>query len=138
MYVKVNYRDGARFEVEAGKHRIICDQPVDNGGKDQGMTPPELLLSSLGTCAGYYAYRYLSTRKLPTAGLAVFVTAEKDTSPARLSRFRVEVETAPLSDKHRDGLLRAVQSCLIHNTLLHAPEIAVDHITILAEIPRCA
>ena len=94
--------------------------------------------SSLGTCAGYYAYRYLSTRKLPTTGLAVFVTAEKDTSPARLSRFRVEVETAPLSDKHRDGLLRAVQSCLIHNTLLHAPEIAVDHITILAEIPRCA
>ena len=35
----------------------------------------------------------------------------------------------------RDGLLRAVHSCLIHNTLIHAPEITVEHISILAEIP---
>jgi uncharacterized OsmC-like protein len=28
---------------------------VDTGGFDEGMTPPELLLTSLGSCAGFYA-----------------------------------------------------------------------------------
>ena len=34
---------------------IVCDQPLDNGGTDAGITPPEFLLGSLGTCAAFYA-----------------------------------------------------------------------------------
>jgi hypothetical protein len=35
--------------------------------------------------------------------------------------------TAPdLEQKHREGVLRAVRACLIHNTLLHAPTIETD------------
>lgn len=90
------------------------------------MTPPELLLASLGTCAGYYAVQYLQARSLPTQGLVIRVSAEKAASPARMAAFRVEVET-PIAadDRHRDGLVRAVKKCLIHNTLLHSPEIDV-------------
>jgi uncharacterized OsmC-like protein len=43
------------FEASARGHRVVCDQPPDNGGSDRGMTPPEYLLVSLGTCAGFYA-----------------------------------------------------------------------------------
>jgi organic hydroperoxide reductase OsmC/OhrA len=32
--------------------QFSSDQPVENGGHDEGMTPPELLLASLGSCAG--------------------------------------------------------------------------------------
>jgi uncharacterized OsmC-like protein len=64
METTVHYVAGVRFEAEARGHKILCDQPADNGGSDAGMTPPEFLLASLGACAGYYAVQYLTARKL--------------------------------------------------------------------------
>lgn len=102
---------------------MICDQPPDNGGADQGMTPPEFLLASLGTCAGFYAAQYLKTRNLPSDGLEVTVHAEKLKQPARVGQFRIEVTVPRLDPQHEEGVLRAVRACLIHNTLLNAPSI---------------
>jgi uncharacterized OsmC-like protein len=88
------------------------------------MTPPELLLASLGTCAGYYAVEYLRTRSLSAAGLTVRVLAEKAAAPARLGSFRIELNVPGLDDvRHREGVLRAAKTCLIHNTLDHPPSI---------------
>ena len=39
--------------------------------------------------------------------------------------FRIHVEAQSVDEKHRDGLLRAVKHCLIHNTLLQPPAIEV-------------
>ena len=104
-------------------HELLCDQPHENGGADGGMTPPELMLASLGTCAGYYALQYLKARKLPQTGLSVRVEAEKASAPARLGKFRIELTTPVLEARHEEGLLRAVRSCLIHNTLHERPEV---------------
>ncbi len=54
MEVKVSQLDGVKFAVQARTHTIICDQPSENHGTDEGMTPPELLLASLGSCAAFY------------------------------------------------------------------------------------
>jgi uncharacterized OsmC-like protein len=126
MEVTAQYRGGSKFAVDAGGHRLICDQPFDNGGSDEGMSPPELLLASLATCAGYYAAQYLNVRKLSTEDLSVRVSAEKGTQPARLSSFQIEVTAPCPDDRHRTGLLRAVKACLIHNTLLGAPDTEVS------------
>lgn len=124
--ISVTHNSGVQFEVESRGHTIICDQPPENEGTDEGFTPPELLLASLGTCAAYYAAQYLRTRGLPGAGLRVRVSAEKALRPARLGSFHVDVEVPGLEDdRHREGLLRAVNSCLIHNTLLNPPQIEV-------------
>ena len=126
MESTVTYLDGVRFEVNTRGHRVICDQPASNGGADEGMTPPEFLLASLGTCAGFYAVQYLKARNLPVAGVAVKMSAEKAAQPARLGSFRIEVSVPGLEDeRHREGVLRAVKSCLIHNTLLHAPALDI-------------
>ena len=104
---------------------MICDQPIDNGGADEGMSPPEFLLASLATCAGYYATQYLKARGLPTEDLKVRVTAQKAAQPARLASFAIEVTAIGLDERHQTGILRAVKACLIHNTLLGAPSIEV-------------
>jgi uncharacterized OsmC-like protein len=87
------------------------------------MTPPEYLLVSLGTCAGFYAAEYLKVRSLPHQGLEVKVSAEKAKQPARLGQFKIEVTVPGLDPQHQAGVLRAVKACLIHNTLIHAPAI---------------
>ena len=123
MEVVIEHLGNVKFAAETRGHRVICDQPPDNGGADEGMTPPELLLASLGTCAGFYAAQYLKARSLPSQGLRVKVTAEKALQPARLGSFRIEVIVPGVEPKHEEGVLRAVRHCLIHNTLLQAPVI---------------
>ncbi|MCS7024476.1 MAG: OsmC family protein [Bryobacteraceae bacterium] len=125
MNVVVKHENNVRFCAEARGHRVICDQPLSNNGEDQGMTPPELLLASLGTCAAYYAVEYLRTRGFSAEGLEVRVEAEKSPGPARLSQFRIQVSLPALDERHQQGVLRAIKSCLIHNTLLNAPAIDV-------------
>lgn len=90
------------------------------------MTPPELMLASLGCCAGFYAAEYLNTRKLPSQDLAVRVSAEKALHPARLGSFRIEVLAPGLDEQQKTGVLRAVKGCLIHNTLLTPPNVDIE------------
>jgi putative redox protein len=123
MEAIIRYTDGVKFEADCRGHRLLCDQPADNSGDDAGMSPPEFLLVSLGTCAGFYALQYLRTRSLPLDGLRVRVVAEKSMQPARLGSFRIEVAVPELDAHHREGVLRAVKACLVHNTLLHPPAI---------------
>ena len=130
----VHFLGGVRFEAEARGHKVMCDQPAENGGGDSGMTPPEFLLASLGTCAGYYAVQYLKARQLSSEGLTVKVEAGKAAQPARMDNFRIVIEVPGLDEpRHRDGVIRAAKNCLIHNTMLHAPsiEIAMAEVEVL-------
>jgi putative redox protein len=127
MEVKITHLDNVKFSIQSRSNTILCDQPPANGGSDAGMTPPELLLASLGSCAAYYAVEYLKTRKLAESGVEVTVTAEKLLQPARLSNFHVRVDCpVDLTVAQREGLMRSVHHCLVHNTLLSPPVIEID------------
>lgn len=127
MELTVTYLGGVQFEAEARGHKIYSDQPASNNGFDEGMTPPELLLASVGTCAGYYAAEYLNRMHLPASALRVRVTAEKAKNPARLGKFVIVVETPGVENpEHVEGVRRAVGKCLVKNTLAMPPEIVIE------------
>ncbi|MBI4890698.1 MAG: OsmC family protein [Acidobacteria bacterium] len=126
MELTVNSLGDVQFEAEARGHKVVCDQPEDNGGANEGMTPPEFLLASLGTCAGFYAVQYLKTRNLPMEGLKVKVVCEKVLGPARLENFVVTIETpTALSEKDVEGVRRSAEKCLVKNTMLMPPAMSV-------------
>jgi uncharacterized OsmC-like protein len=127
MEVRITHLDNVKFAIHSRSHSIVCDQPAENGGEDSGMTPPELLLASLGSCAAFYAMQYLMTRNLAQTGVEVTVTAEKLKHPARVGNFRVHVVCpVALTEEQTEGLMRSVHHCLVHNTLLTPPEIAIE------------
>jgi putative redox protein len=127
MEVLVEHLGAVQFEIKARQHTIVCDQPPENGGFDEGMTPPELLLASLGSCAGFYAALYLKKHKLAMQGTMIRVTADKLKEPARMDDFRIEVDVpSHLSEQHRKGIEEAIGHCLIHNTLLYPPKITLQ------------
>ncbi len=127
MEIQVKQLENVKFAVHARQHTLICDQPAENGGSDEGMTPPELMLASLGTCAMFYAVQYLKTRKLATEGVEVTVNAEKLKNPGRLGQFRIDVHCpVPLGEEQQLGMVRSVHSCLVHNTLMSVPEISIE------------
>jgi uncharacterized OsmC-like protein len=126
MQVDVRQLDNVKFSIHARQHSVVCDQPVENGGFDEGMTPPELLLASLGSCAAFYAVQYLKTRSLESGAVEVSVHAEKLKNPARLGHFQIEVRCpGALTNEQQQGLLRSVHACLIHNTMMSVPDIEI-------------
>ncbi len=133
MEVLIQHLGAVQFEIQARQHTVISDQPAENNGYDEGMTPPELLLASLGSCAAYYVVDYLKRNKLPQEGTSVRVTAEKVKVPFRLDNFKVEVNVqGELDDDQLRGVEEAVHRCLIHKTLLHPPQIGVEIKTAVA------
>ena len=127
MEVIIEHLGAVQFEIRARGHVIVTDQPRESGGFDEGMTPPELLLASLGSCAAFYAAQYLRKHNLASEGTRVRVTAEKDKNPPRVGSFHIEVEVpAQLDEKHWAGVQDAVHRCLIHNTLQHPPQIQFE------------
>ena len=127
MEVKISQLEDVKFAIRARTHTVLCDQPEENGGTDSGMTPPELMLASLGSCAAFYAVQYLKTRKLATHGVEVSVSAGKLQQPPRLGNFHVRVHCpVPLSAEQTEGLMRSVRHCLIHNTLLTPPQVEIE------------
>jgi len=127
LEVITKHLGAVQFEISARDHKIYSDQPIESGGFDEGMTPPELMLASLGACAGYYAVDYLKRSRLPEEGVRVRTMAEKVLGPPRLDDIHIELECpGAVEERHQKGLIEAVRKCLIHNTLLHAPKIRVD------------
>ena len=127
MEVFVEHLGAVQFEVRARQHTLVSDQPADNNGYDEGMTPPELMLASLGSCAAYYAVDYLKRNHLQQEGCRVRVTADKVKGPFRLDNFHIDVQVAEDLDAGQlKGVEEAVHRCLIHNTLLHSPKIDVE------------
>src|SRR5262249_15205787 len=135
MEIRIEHLNSTKFAATVRGHRLICDQPPSNGGADEGPTPPEFLMVSLGTCAGFYAAQYLKNHGLPQEGLELAVFAEKSAAPARLGKFLIDIQVPALPPEHESGLLRSVNACLIKNTLLQAPTIETVVHSSVAAIP---
>ncbi|MCB1043178.1 MAG: OsmC family protein [Acidobacteria bacterium] len=125
MHVHLTHESGLSFKAVSRDHEMVSDQPRTNGGEDKGMTPPEWFLASLGSCVGFYAVKYCEARDLDSRDLRIEVEGSKSTEkPIRIASIEIRVCLPfELSERHRAGLKRAVDSCIIHNTLTHAPNL---------------
>lgn len=125
--IEVRYEDRDRFRVRARSHAFVVDQPTDVGGDDLGPMPTELFVASLATCVGFFAERYLRRHDLPTDGLAIdcdFTMTED--RPARVSAISLSVVVPEgFPEAKRKALNAVIEHCTVHNSIMHAPEIAI-------------
>jgi len=136
----VTWLQGSRLAVEAGRHRLLVDQPEDEGGEDQGMTPVELLLASLGSCIGYFAARFCQRHHLPADGLRVTMAWEYEEKPHRVGSMTARVHLPPSVAETLDPAMRArmqkvLEGCTVHNSIAITPKIGV---TITTALPRAS
>src|SRR5512132_765612 len=125
--LSVTHQAGDRCQLQVRGHRLLCDQPVADGGTDQGPTPTELFVASLAACVGFYARRFLARHHLETAGLRVetaFTTSPD--RPARVATITLRLLLPqPLEENRRRALLAVVDHCTVHNSLRISPEVRV-------------
>jgi putative redox protein len=110
-------RRGYEHEVEIRDHRLIIDEPEDEGGSNAGPRPTELLAASLATCTAITIEMYAGRKEWELGQVEVAVDY---TTPSRgeAARFEVKV-TIPeqLSDEQRERILEIAGKCPVHRTL---------------------
>jgi uncharacterized OsmC-like protein len=97
---------------------------IDTKGK--GMTPPDTLLASLGSCVGVYIRKYAEGAKLPIGAFRVTVTGElSKEAPVSFREIGVSIELtgADIDERRRRALGEFLKNCPIHNTLKNAPTV---------------
>lgn len=105
---------------------IATDQPEASGGDGSAPSPYDLFLASVGTCAGYYVLRFCQQRDLPTDGLRIVQSWERD-EDKRLSRIRLEVEVPEgFPEKYHKALVRAADQCAVKRSLVEPPEVVTE------------
>lgn len=106
---------GYEARVTVRGHELTVDEPAEDGGKDTGPTPTELLLASLASCYTLALRWAAKHRNLPLGDIRV--TANGSYDGLRFGRIRLEVR-GDLPPGEEDALLRdARRVCYVSSTL---------------------
>jgi putative redox protein len=120
--VEIGFPGGLAVEARHEGFVIRTDQPVAAGGSGSAPAPFDLFLASVGTCAGLYALRFCQQRGIPTEGLSVSLTTERDPARGRLSSVRIEIRLpGGFPEKYRAAILRAADQCAVKKHVVEAP-----------------
>jgi uncharacterized OsmC-like protein len=125
--VEVTYLGGESYAAATRGHLVLADQPAAAGGADAAMTPVEMLVASLGACVAFYAGRFLERHRLDRTGLRVttdFTMAADRPARVREVRMRISVPGG-IPQAREEALLAVAAHCTVHNTLAHAPAVAI-------------
>lgn len=101
--------------ISAGHKKMIADEPLDKGGTDLGMSPIELLESSLAACVVITVRMYADRKQWPLHEINVEVKHQEDQS------FEKKVEfIGDLSQDQIDRLKEIVDKCPVNKILSKA------------------
>ena len=126
MDVEVSFPGGKRVDARVGPYVVHTDQPTEEGGDGSALSPFELFLASLATCAGLYVLAFCQARSLSTAGIGVHQHVETDPLTKLPSRILLELRLPPtFPEKYRTAVIRAAESCKIKKTIAARPAIEV-------------
>jgi len=110
------------FQVKSKGYEFVVDI------KGNGVTPPDALLASLGSCVGVYIRKYAEGANLALGEFAISVDADfcKE-SPMRFKNINISIDLKGAAfDKRRQmAILDFVKNCPVHNTLKNNPEVSI-------------
>lgn len=116
---------GRRIDAQVGKHTVHTDQPLDNGGEDTAVSPFQLFLAAIGTCAGIFIQGFCAKRGIPTENIRVHQHNSYNEEGV-LVGVDLEVELPPdFPEKYREAVLRTVEGCSVKKAIQAQPTFTV-------------
>lgn len=122
-------RNGYTHDVEIeGGHKLVIDEPVADGGADEGPSPTRTLGAALAACTAITTEMYAERKGWELGALEVEVEIAYD-GPAP-SAFGVTLRCpGDLDDEQLDRLVLIAGKCPVHRALSRETTVTVtDHI----------
>jgi putative redox protein len=117
MRAVARQREKYTHDVKAGDHRLIADEPVEQGGQDEGPSPQELLAASLASCTAITIEMYAKRKGWDVSGLEVDCRY-KPADRGCVTKFDLVMRMpAHLSDEQVERLQVIAAKCPVHRVL---------------------
>jgi putative redox protein len=117
MRAVAKQREKYTHDVTLGTHRLVADEPPEQGGQDEGPSPQELLAASLASCTAITMEMYAKRKGWDVSGLEV----DCRYSPADrgcVTKFDVIMRLpAHLSEEQVERLQVIAAKCPVHRVL---------------------
>ena len=126
MKLSAAYHGGTRYDITSGRHRIVTDQPAEDGGQDAGMSPVELFVGSVASCVAYFVGRFCARHHISREGLSVDAEWTMAEQPHRVGRIEIIIHLPhriPADLKER--LLNVAHGCTVHQSVAIAPSVGI-------------
>lgn len=106
-----------KTEIQAKNHIITADEPESVGGQNLGLTPTELLESSLAACSAMTIRMYANRKEWDLQQVIVNVGFKRNITTQTVT-FKKEIELiGNLDDEQRQKLLQMGSKCPIEKMI---------------------
>jgi len=123
----VSFPGGKRVDAAYDQFTIQTDQNGKNGGDGSAPEPFDLFLASLATCSGVYVLGFCQKRGLPTDGVSVVQSWQRDDKSKKIVRITIRVRVPEsFPEKYLKAIERSVNQCSVKRTILDPPEFVVE------------
>jgi putative redox protein len=114
-------------QLEARTHRWLADEPLDDGGSDQGATPYEMLLGALGACTAITIRMYAKHKgiELRRADVQLELVPPTSDQPETQIKRTIFLE-GDYDESVRQRLLQVANRCPVHKVLTHPIHIETE------------
>lgn len=134
MEITVNFLENLRLEAKFDDFTVITDQPIRYKGDGSAPSPFDYFLASSALCAAYFVRVYCNARNIPTENIRVSQNNIVDPENRYNQIFKIQVELPEsLSEKDKQGILRAVDRCTVKKVIQTGPDFQLEHVENLAE-----
>ena len=110
------------FDVKSKDYQFIVDI------KGKGITPPDVLLASLGSCMGVYIRKYAEGAKIPLGEFNISVNADFCKEPPlsfKKINVNIDLKGTKLDERRVNAMLAFIKNCPVHATLKNNPEVEI-------------
>ena len=131
--VTVKYINNLQQQIITGEHRLIADEPKEEGGDNLGPNPYEYLLAALGSCTAMTLLLYARRKNMPLESVEVDLSFNRvynqDSQDSENKKNFIEKITREihikgnLTEQEKNRLLEIAQKCPVHKTLTSKPEV---------------
>ncbi len=105
---------------------MITDQPEKAGGDNSALSPFDLFMVSIGTCAGWYVKSFCQQRNLSEEGIRLEQKTRFNPEKRLIDKIEIEIHLpADFPEKYREPLIKAAGACTVKKHVMDAPEFSI-------------
>ena len=119
MIKAVIHKEPYVTHISSETNSLIADEPIDLGGKNTGMTPTELLASSLAACTCITLRMYANRKQWNVESIETHVTISNQEDSKTTLFERTITFTGTIDTIQRERLLDIANHCPVHKILSH-------------------